>query len=146
MTQDRNKIRKAMLAKIHIALPKLGMDDATYRELLSRFGLKSAKDADLRTLRLILDHLSRCGFKEKGKWGKRPRKLVENDVDCAALLSKIEALLADGGYHWNYGHALAKRICKIDRLDWCDWRQLRKIVAALEMNARRKQSKKGGES
>ncbi|OHD21255.1 MAG: hypothetical protein A2Y38_05525 [Spirochaetes bacterium GWB1_59_5] len=142
MKQDPDKTRKALLAKIHMAKKDLGMDEETYREMLKAFGLTSCKGADIPTLERVSAHLKRCGFKEKGRWGKKPRTLVENDP----LLSKIEALLADGGYVWNYGHALAKRIAKVDRLEWCNWRQLHKIVAALEYNAKRKQSNKKGES
>ena len=151
MKQDPDKIRKALLAKIHMAKKDLGMDEETYREMLKAFGLTSCKGADIPTLERVSAHLKGCGFvtkqtpKYKKQFGKRPRKLVENDRECGPLLSKIEALLADGGYVWNYGHALAKRIAKVDRLEWCDWRQLHKIVAALEYNAKRKhQSKTGG--
>ena len=38
-------IKKAQLAKVHIAKQQLGMDDDSYRALLARVaGVKSAKD------------------------------------------------------------------------------------------------------
>ena len=159
MKQDPDKIRKALLAKIHMAKKDLGMDEETYREMLKAFGLTSCKGGDIPTLERVFAHLKGCGFvtkqtpKYKKQFGKRPRKLVENDRECGPLLSKIEALLTEGGYHWNYAQAICKRLTRspknpegIDRLEFCKWNHLHKIVAALEYNAKRKQSDKRGES
>ncbi len=134
-----------MLGKIHIGKKDLGMDDAIYRDMLSQWGLASAKDATMVQLEAILSHLKKSGFTPKKsvrKYGKKPRPLMEPG-DKQALLGKIEALLADGGYHWNYAHGISKKMFKVDRLEWCDWRQLRKIVAALEYNKKRAGNKKG---
>jgi phage gp16-like protein len=141
MNHDPEKARKALLAKIHMAKKDLGMDEVTYLEMLKAFGLKSCKEADIPTLERVCAHLKGCGFQEKGRWGKRPRKLVEKDPDCGPLLKKIEALLADGGYHWNYGHGISKKMFGVDRLEWCSWRQLHKIVSALTYNAQRQKEK-----
>ena len=34
---------------------------------------------------------------------------------AAAMMHKVEALLADGGYHWNYAHAMARRMLAMVR-------------------------------
>jgi phage gp16-like protein len=55
----------------------------------------------------------------------------------AAQLAKIEALLTIGGKPWAYGDALAKRICKVERIAWVPDRDLYKIITALRMQAKR---------
>ncbi len=55
----------------------------------------------------------------------------------AAQLKKIEALLTVGGKPWNYAHALAKRICKTDRIEWVPDHLLYKIITALRYQAKR---------
>ena len=137
---NTEKIRKVKIAKIHIAKNQLGMDDGTYRDMLGSFGVESSGEADIKTLNAILFHLEGCGFKVKKsvkKGFKKPLKMDEGRPE-SALLGKIEALLADIKLSWNYGHGIARRMFGIDRLDWCDCQQLRKVVAALEYNARRK--------
>ncbi|MGB0732447.1 MAG: gp16 family protein [Pontibacterium sp.] len=128
--------RKAALAQIHIAKKQLGMDDDTYRAMLSSVtGKNSAADMHISELYKVLAHLKKCGFtaKKTAKHGKRPNPTASRK----ALMGKIEALLADGNYHWNYAHGMAKRMFKVDKVDWLDEQQLHKLVAALEYNARR---------
>lgn len=56
-------------------------------------------------------------------------------------MGKIGALLADGKLSWNYAHGIAKKMFGVERLEWCDCQQLRKIVAALEYNKKRQAKK-----
>jgi phage gp16-like protein len=53
------------------------------------------------------------------------------------MLQKIEAYLAEAKRPWTYVNAMAKRMFKIERVQWCNPGQLHKIIAALEYDARR---------
>ena len=57
------------------------------------------------------------------------------------MMDKVEALLADGGYHWNYAHAMAWRMFGREKVEYLDNDQLHKLVAALQIAANRKKKK-----
>uniref|UniRef100_UPI000B0306D7 phage protein GemA/Gp16 family protein n=1 Tax=Pseudomonas sp. GTC 16482 TaxID=1661693 RepID=UPI000B0306D7 len=58
-------------------------------------------------------------------------------ADKAKLVGKIEAQLAEAGRPWEYGDGLAKRLYKVERLEWLDAKQLSGVVAALAKDAKR---------
>lgn len=120
-------------AQIHIARKELGMDDDTYRLALSNMtGKTSTKGMTLQELKTVVEGFRSRGFVPK-KIGRRPRP----PKDRAALMDKVEALLADKGLSWNYAHSMALRMFKIKRVDWLDGDQLWRLVAALEVQKRR---------
>lgn len=126
--------RHRALARIHLAKKELRMDDGTYRAMLSEIvGVASSKDLDAAGLNRVLDHLTRCGFKGKSSYPGRPRNF--GDEDRGPLLRKIEALLTVGGKSWAYADGIAKRVCKVERVAWCRWDYLHKIVGVLASNA-----------
>lgn len=128
--------RKTAIQLIHIAKSQLGLDDDTYRQMLSTTtGKNSCSKMTLPELQQVLDHLKAKGFKSKpSHHGLRPNPGRNRN----ALMNKVEALLADGGYHWNYAHGMAKRMFGVEKVDWLEPEQLHKLVAALEYNAKRK--------
>ncbi|TXH74474.1 MAG: regulatory protein GemA [Lysobacteraceae bacterium] len=138
--------RRALLAAIHAEAKqreKFGLDEDAYRDLVERVSgehgtpVRSAGDCTPRQLEAVLDELRRlggapaCGAQTGQQWPGRPAG------ELSPLLSKIEALLADAGRPWAYATAVARRICKVDRLEWCSDEQLGKVVAALQINADR---------
>lgn len=134
----------ANLAKIHIAKKELGLTDETYRDLLHfHFKVDSAAKLNARQCTVFINHLKARGWKPKpsakSSTGKRPYKAKGRaPLGKEALLSKIEAHLTERQLHWNYAHAMAKRICKVDRVEFCDAEQLWKLVAAFEYDSKRK--------
>lgn len=124
--------RKAMMARIHIAKKELALDEETYRAmLLAVTGQRSCADMHISDLYKVMEHLKQRGYKPNArKFGKRPNPAKPNK----ALMSKVEALLADNGLHWNYAHAMAKRMFGVDKVDWLDADQLWRLVAALQKN------------
>lgn len=134
MTIPRNKI-----AQIHIAKAQLGLDDDAYRELLQRSaGVASAKDLTVMTVGKVINELKRLGFKPKapktaGRKAPRPPKTR------AAVMSKIEAILAEAERPWAYADAMARHMFKIERVDWLDDDQLRRLMHALIYDQRRRQ-------
>lgn len=130
-------LRKRELAAIHVAKKELAMDDAEYKSiLLAVTGQSSAADLDWQGRKKLLDHFKAAGFKRKASKAGRPRPTVV--VNRQAQIGKIEALLADAGRAWAYADSIAKRVCKIDRIEFCRGEHLAKIIAALVYDAKRR--------
>lgn len=137
-----DQLRKAELAQIHIAKVQLALDDDTYRALLLQVtGKTSSKDLTWQGRKALLDHFKKLGFKVKAKKAERAAPVVKKDK--ASLIAKIEAQLAEAQRPWSYADGMAKRICKVDRIEWCDATQLMKIIAALNYDAQRHGRKTG---
>lgn len=134
--KNAEQLRKAELAQIHIAKVQLGLDDDAYRAILVQVtGKTSSKDLTWQGRKALLDHFKKIGFKVNAKAAGRPAPVVAKDRQ--ALIGKIEAQLAEAGKPWIYADAMAKRICKVDRIEWCEPEHLTKIIAALSYNAKR---------
>lgn len=138
--------RRSILAAIHVlAGPKhLGLDDDLYRDLVARVSgnhgkaVRSARDCDVRQLEAIAKELRRLtggdtsSAQASRQWPERPKG------ELSPQMGKIEALLADAGRQWAYARAVAKRICKVDKLEWCTTDQLTKVIAAMQLDANRR--------
>ena len=140
--------RADMLAKIHIAKKDLGLDDDIYRAIIARHGdgKTSSRDLSIAQLDLVVREFTGKGWipkKDPKKIGKKPKVQASREQQMA----KIEALLTDKAktdgrtVSWNYAHAIAKRVCKVDRLEFCDSTQLGKVIAALVYNQKRQQQR-----
>lgn len=94
--KTRKTPRQRELAKIHIAVAQLGIDDDTYRDMLRQVaGVESAAKLNALGRARVLDHLAKAGFKKKAKAPRYPRRPKNMDRACsrADQLKKIEALL-----------------------------------------------------
>ncbi|WP_413190164.1 gp16 family protein [Psychrobacter sp. AT9] len=123
--------KKKMMQLVHIGKNKLGLDDGTYREMLWQVtGNRSSKDCTVAALRKVIEHMETHGFKVTPA---KKHKTKKPDVATAkqAKLDKIEALLTDGGYPWEYAESMAKHMYKVDALTFCNGHQLRGIITAL---------------
>ncbi|MCY1220864.1 hypothetical protein D9M72_328950 [compost metagenome] len=122
--------------KIQIARRQLGLDDETYRDILKRtVGAESSKDLTSRQIGRVLAELERLGFQPAQAKGGRTKPSAAEDR--APLVGKIEAQLADAGRPWAYADTMALRMFKVERVEWCDTDQLRRLVAALSYDAQR---------
>lgn len=137
-TRDRRGIE---LAKIHMGANKLGLDtkdkdpDSPYRSMLWAVGrVRSAAELDASGRAAVLDHMRRLGF-ESPKYRPKASKAT------VAQINKVRAQLYDAGRDEAYGDALAKRICKVEKLVWCKPDQLNRIVAALWYDQKRRQTR-----
>lgn len=134
------QVRGNALAQIHIAKKQLGLDDDTYRDML--FGLarvRSAADLDHAGRQKVLDHLKASGFKPaapKQPTPGRPRNM--NHAEKGAMLRKVEALLLSAGREWEYAHAMCRQMFHKERLEFINEAELHKLVAALEVDKRRR--------
>ncbi len=128
--------RNAQLAKVHIAKQQLGLDDASYRALLSRVaGVKSAKDLNPRQMGAVLAEFERLGFQPKSK--KQGRAKPTTTKNKQNYVDKIEALLADAKRPWSYADAMAKHMFKVERVEWLDADQTQRLMQALIIDAQR---------
>ncbi|CAB3764186.1 gp16 family protein [Paraburkholderia humisilvae] len=131
-------IARTVLAKIHVAKKQLALDDDTYRAMLrSVAGVESARDLAPEGAAKLLKHMERCGFLPTKIQQSRPRVAASR----AAQLGKIEALLADAGRPWEYVSGMVKRICKVDAIEFCDGEMLGKLIAALQVDAKRREKR-----
>lgn len=146
-------LRRALIAKVHIAKTQLGLDDPHYRALLAAHGVESSKQLSTRALEGLLDHMRELGWQDQPKAKAaqdkhgRPRPSRPDAASAQsreALMAKIEAQLsekggAEGGYvPWDYAKAILQRQCGVERLEWASLEQLRGLIAALDKDAKRK--------
>lgn len=133
--------RTRELAHIHVGAKHLRLDRDAYVALIRRVSaeqgheVSSSGDLDDAGRRAVITEMARLGFRAARTWADRPR-----DCDRVPMLGKIEALLADAGREWAYAHAVAKRMFGSQRVEWLNPDQLRRVIAALEIDARRRRA------
>lgn len=131
-TTDR---RRSELAKIHVLASQAGLDRETYESVLLRIGnVTSSAALDGFGRQMVIGYLQRT-------LGQPDHGIAPHNRDGKPMLRKIEALLADGGKPWAYGDALAMRICQKARLTFCSDAELRKVIAALTYDAKRRHAR-----
>jgi phage gp16-like protein len=160
-TSIANKIRQAALAKIHIAQEQLGMDDDTYRELLTSIvsngdearlltaegkikwfnGDISAKHLTGTGLNAVIECFKTAGFKGSKQYKGKPHN-ADSSAANARRLSKVEALLADADRPWSYAIAIAKQMYKKEKLEFCTGEELGGIITALVKDAAKREAVK----
>ncbi len=137
------KRRNKQIAGIHVlARKQLRLDEGTYRALLKRVaGVSSAADLDARGRGAVLTELRRL----TGQGAGRSRNAVpppggpENvREELAAMVAKVGAILAETGRSWNYAHGLARKMFKVDKVEWLSAEQLHRVVAALSYDQTRR--------
>lgn len=127
-------ISKGVISKIHVAKAQLKMDDDTYRAFLQRVaGVDSSKKLSDKQAGRLIEEFKRLGFVEKTNAKKKGKP--HNFDKMPAMITKIEALLADQGLPWSYVDSIAKQMFKIERCAWLkNGTQLEAIIAALYNN------------
>lgn len=156
-------IRNNQIATIKIAAKQLGMDDATYREILWTVArVRSAKDLDWAGRKTVIDHLKSRGAAIGAKPSGKPNEWAFIDwaaPDRQPLLRKICVLARRAGVGKAYVEGIARnmdgRIRTLDggevgerpariekRLEMCDFTELRRIVPALEIHLKRQSGEK----
>lgn len=135
-----SEARNKQLAAIHVlAQRKLRLDRDTYVALLKRVaGVNSSADLDGPGRARVIDELRRL----EGNGNRQMRNAIhlpdapQNVRDeLAAMVAKVGAILADMDKSWNYAHGTAKRMFKVQRVEWLRPDQLHRLIAALQMSA-----------
>jgi phage gp16-like protein len=131
--QSRNRD----LASIHIAKKQLGMEEDAYRAIIRAISNQRTDSSGELTdaeRQQLLAHLKACGFKAKPQ-ASAPQKNVA--ADKQAMMGRIATMLSANGRDWNYINAVAARMFKVARAEWCDKNQLHSLIGVLAKDARR---------
>jgi len=143
----KTESRRSLLAKVHIAAKTLGLDDDTYRDMLSALtGQRSAGPLTDRQLVQVIAALRKRGWDDTDPRPARKRPTPRATPGTAPLLGKIEALLADAGRPWTYAVAMVKRMYGVEKLEWAGPEQLRGVIAALVKDAQRRARREAGQN
>ncbi|HAF5913112.1 TPA: DUF1018 domain-containing protein [Salmonella enterica] len=132
---------KRLIGAVKAGQAFLGWDDVTYRSVIARLtgGKISAKVCSMQELSDIKEYMHRQGFPRKAPAGKGRRPKVA--MSRQAVLSKIEALLADAGRSWAYAEGLAAHMYKQHVIEWLSDEQLTGVMVALVKDARKRAGK-----
>lgn len=148
------------LKLIHAARRQMAWDEATYRAILERVtGKASAADLNAKERKQVLDDFARLGWKpQKTKGHRNPNanaKTVDPDLALTGagwgkgrLISKIGALLAAAKppRGWAYADGCARNMFGIESVRFCNAEQLRRIIAALTYDAKRRANREENRS
>lgn len=129
--------RRQLLGAVHIAIKDLGMDDATYRDMLGRrFGVDSASKLDNPDLLRLCDHFADLGwvYKPKAKPAK-PRKA--SGPDTRATQAQIDRIRRLWDAHarnrgWKALESWLGKYWKCDRIEWLPRAAASKVITVLE--------------
>lgn len=137
-TKPRNE-RNLQLGRIHQAKAALAMDDDVYRAKVREVSgerTSTAAELDFAERAKLLDCFRRLGWQPRGF--TPAKKAAEHKQ---RLVNKIHAQLASAQRPWAYADGMARRMYKVQKVDWLDAEQLRGLVAALERDAQRRAAK-----
>ncbi|MGK0706495.1 gp16 family protein [Yokenella regensburgei] len=126
---------KANLIRIiHTGKSSLGWDDDTYRDVLAcQTGKRSARDCTTAELEKVVLYMRTQGFAPSSR-GRRPRVAAGRK----AMLSKIEAMLAEANRPWAYLDGVIERMLGEKKpVEWLNDDQVRKLMQMLIVDARR---------
>lgn len=124
---------------IHLGAKELGWERDFYENVLWSLGrVRSAGDLDYVGRRAVIDHMRRCGFHPKrgkavsSEWGwvdsapEGKRKMLRKIIMLSRPRPKA------------YVDAMAKHMFHVERLEFAAEDQLHALIAALEIDARRR--------
>ncbi|NII74231.1 phage gp16-like protein [Dyella sp. SG562] len=140
---DPATTRTRQLAAIHvIANKQLRLDRETYVGLLQRIGgVSSSADLDERGRVRVLKELRRLtgeGDRQMANAVAMPDAPQTVRDEIASMVSKVAAILAEIDKPWSYAHGTARRMFKVQRVEWLRADQLHRLVAALQISANRR--------
>src|SRR5258708_5531237 len=130
--------RNADLAAIHVGKKDLGLDDETYRAMLSNLThgrIISAADATADERRTIIEHLRKLGFKKippRPADNAQDRMIRALHLDCVksgALRDRSERAF----------RKLVKRVTGVERLEWMTAEDANKVIEMFKSIKRRKE-------
>ena len=131
----RPESRKSLIAKVKIAQKALGLDDDTYRAILERqTDKRSCIELTVPQLVRVVAYMRTIGWQEPAQKPSRRKPVIP---EAAGYVNKIEALLAEAKRPWSYAAGIAKRMYKVEKLEWLTPDQVRGIMVVLMRDAER---------
>ena len=131
---------RALIGVIKTGQSYLRWDDTTYRSVLARLcdGKMSATKCSLGELEKVREYMHEQGFpRTTRRHGRRPKVAMTK----TAILSKIEALLAEAKRPWEYAEGMAAHMFKQHVLEWLTVEQLSAVMKALIIHAKRRKQR-----
>jgi phage gp16-like protein len=141
-------MRNKLIAKIHVAKKQLGLDDDQYRSIIqgaTNGEADSCKDCNEAQLERIMTQMTEWGFKPvvtapaEGSKPKVKLSPVTRGKPDPTQVDKIRAVwidLANKGIIRNRSddaiQSFAKRLTRVDRLEWLTTKQCQTVLAALK--------------
>lgn len=134
---DGERVR--LLKLVHVAVRKLGLEDADYRAILRRVAdVDSAKDCSVPQLRRLMLEFRRLGFgDERGQTIRANLAGHPTARKARALWISLHALGVVDDPSERALEALGKRQLGVDRLHWADQSQGARLIEALKAMAER---------
>ncbi len=131
---NRNTLIKLVHTGARVLFPDEEARRAWQEDRTGHLSCSKMTDADLQNL---VDELRR-------KKALRPSvSKPRASKGRKGLIGKIEAQLADKArmqgavVPWSYADAIAKKVCGVDKVQWCNSKQLQKVIAALSADQKR---------
>jgi phage gp16-like protein len=126
---NRDKLRLALLAKVHIARAQLCIQEDDYRDIIEAHapGKRSSKQLNVNQLKNVIRYFESKGFKPKNQKSEVRSQTAALRIRARGLLDK-----AVSGGLVNSASGLVKKICGVDELAWCkDASKLKRLLAVL---------------
>jgi len=129
--------RKALIAMVHIAKSRMGMDDETYRDWLAKnTGKRSSSDLSDRQLGTLVQTLRAAGYLDEapatarviaGKGANRP-----TDAQWKTARGLVKKLGLDGGLDGEAFASFVKRVGKVDNPRFLTKATMASVLIGLE--------------
>lgn len=132
-------INNRQKALVHVAKAQLGLDDASYRDILASYGVQSSRELTERQFSDLMTYFGRLGFQRAPRGKRQPQATATYVDEKSRYLAAIERLLLEKNLPWNYAHAIGKNMFGVARLAWLEAAQLHKVMVALIYHKRRGQ-------
>ena len=146
-----------LIRKIKTLSGKLGLDDDTYRAMLSGYGVSSCTKLSVDKAKNLIDRLEGQAI-SAGVWEKpkpRPKKFAEYEYRPAPMatgrqLRMLDAMwkgvsrIPDEGKRGKALDSFCKRIVGVDQLVWIEHKHVAKLTRAIKAMAAKKKGGKRG--
>jgi phage gp16-like protein len=140
--------RKSLIAMVHIAKSRMGMDDETYRDWLAKnTGKRSSSDLSDRQLATLVQTLRTGGYLDEapatakviaGKGANRP-----TDAQWKTARGLVKKLGLDGGLDGEAFASFVKRVGKVDNPRFLTKATMASVLIGLEKWWADREEKKG---
>jgi phage gp16-like protein len=128
---NRERQRRALLAKVHIAKKELGLDDGVYHYILqNEYGVESSAKLNIRELISLVERFESRGFKPRAQG---PGRKAQGEHQAEALKERIGQELLHSPLNDKRLRGLVKKICGVDELRWArDPEKLKRLLAIIK--------------
>lgn len=140
--------RKSLIAMVHIAKSRMGMDDETYRDWLAKnTGKRSSSDLSDRQLTTLVQTLRAAGYLDEapaaakviaGKGANRP-----TDAQWKTARGLVKKLGLEGGLDGEAFASFVKRVGKVDNPRFLTKATMASVLVGLEKWWADREEKKG---